>query len=90
MRAGTVVCRLRRWGSMRVWIALVAALWSVCSYVGIAWACPSCPVGRAAREQVCEDSFVLRFLAVVLPFIVMGLVSVGAERFMRQRPRGNV
>ena len=77
-------------GSMRVWITLVAALWSVCSYVGIAWACPSCPVGRAAREQVCEDNFVLRLLAVVLPFVVMGLVSVGVERAMRQRARGNV
>jgi len=65
---------------MKIWIALSAACWSMFSEVGVAWACPSCPVGRAAREQVCEDDFVLRMLAVVLPFIVMGAVSVWAER----------
>jgi len=75
---------------MKTWIALTAALWSVCSHVGVAWACPSCPVGRAAREQVCEDDFVLRLIAVVLPFIVMGAVSVCVERASRPRARGNV
>jgi hypothetical protein len=70
---------------MKVWITLSAASWS-----SVAWACPSCPVGRAAREQVCEDDFVLRLIAVVLPFIVMGIVSVFVERAFQARARGNV
>ena len=65
---------------MKVWIGLFAACWSMCSYVGVAWACPSCPVGRAARAQVCEDDFALRMLGVVLPFVVIGFVSVWFER----------
>jgi hypothetical protein len=74
---------------MKAWIALSAALWGAFSYVGLAAACPSCPVGRAARQQVCEDGFSLRLLAVVLPFLVMGAVSVWVER-AADRARGDL
>jgi hypothetical protein len=65
---------------MRVWAVWSAALWSAFGDVGAAWACPSCPVGRAARAQVCEDGFSLGLLAVLLPFVVMGAVSYWVER----------
>jgi hypothetical protein len=74
---------------MKVWIALGAALWGVFSDAGLAAACPSCPVGRAAREQVCEDGFSMRLLAVILPFLVMGAVSLWVER-RADSARGNV
>lgn len=74
---------------MKFWSAFTAALWSLFSYVGAAAACPSCPIGRAARQQVCDDDFLLRLVAVLAPFIVIAGVTVWVERAL-DRARGSL
>ena len=49
------------------------------------WACPDCAVGRTARKQVFGDAFATNLLLTVLPFVVVGAVSLGCERIGRAR-----
>lgn len=44
------------------------------------WACPSCPVGRTARQQVLDQEFETNLMIALLPSLVVGLVSRWAER----------
>jgi hypothetical protein len=74
---------------MQVWIARCALLCGYFCYAAPALACPNCPVGRAARQQVCEDAFWLRLSAVLLPFIVMSAISIWVER-TTDRERGRL
>jgi hypothetical protein len=48
-------------------------------------ACPGCPVGRSAREQVFQDGFAMNLLVAILPFAVVGLVCMWVERPGRVR-----
>lgn len=48
-----------------------------------AWACPSCPVGRAARQQVCDDGLATNLVVALVPFVLIGLVSAWADRIGR-------
>ncbi|HKU43298.1 MAG TPA: hypothetical protein VJR89_34290 [Polyangiales bacterium] len=61
------------------WVSSVCAapswLWATS-----AWACPSCPIGRAARQQVCEQAFVQNLLFALAPFAVVAVAAVWAER----------
>jgi hypothetical protein len=50
---------------------------------GDAWACPSCPVGRAARQQLLDDDFGRNLVIALAPFLVVGLVARWAERIGR-------
>ena len=43
-------------------------------------ACPSCATGEEARAEVLGDHFVRNLAMLLLPLLVVGLVSVGAER----------
>lgn len=63
--------RMTLW--MTSFVATLTAAWT-------AWACPNCPVGRAARQQVCEDGLATNLLTALVPFLIVGMVSVWAER----------
>jgi hypothetical protein len=45
-----------------------------------AWACPSCPVGRLARQQVCDQGFTHNLVIAIVPFALIGIASIWAER----------
>ena len=66
-------------------IAATAAVWS-CAIVAAlttasaGWACPNCPLGRAARQQVCDDGLAQNLAIALVPFLLVGLVSAWAER----------
>jgi hypothetical protein len=68
---------------MRLRITLLALLVSQAS---VALACPSCPIGRAARQQVCSDGFATKLWAVVLPFLVIGVLTAWVERRVDRAP----
>lgn len=46
-------------------------------------ACPNCPVGRAARQEVFGSDFGSNLLVALAPFLVVGLVARRAERIGR-------
>jgi hypothetical protein len=53
-----------------------------------AWAgaaCPSCAEGRAARQQVFGDGFATSLMITLAPFVLVGLVSMWAERIGKAR-----
>ena len=45
-----------------------------------AGACPDCAVGRQARAQLWTDGFSQNLLLALAPFLVIGALSVGANR----------
>lgn len=45
----------------------------------VAYACPSCPVGRTARQQVFDQDFGTNLLIAFVPFLLVGLVARWAE-----------
>ena len=61
------------------WLTTAAALSSTL-VTGTTWACPSCPVGRTARQQVWEQGFAHNLLIAIAPFILVGLACLWAER----------
>ena len=65
-----------------VWMASFFAAFTA---AGAAWACPNCPVGRAARQQVFDDGLATNLVIALVPFILVGMVSVWAERIGRAR-----
>jgi hypothetical protein len=44
-------------------------------------ACPDCLAGRMARQQVWSDDLVVNVLIALVPFIVIGAVSIWTQRF---------
>jgi hypothetical protein len=50
-----------------------------------AWACPDCEVGRAARQLAWEDSVAANLMIAVVPFALVAMVSLWAERIGRAR-----
>jgi hypothetical protein len=51
------------------------------------WACPDCQVGRAARQQVWEDSLAMNLIIALVPFVLVAMVSLWADRIGRvERP----
>ena len=54
-------------------VAMLATAWT-------SWACPNCPVGRAARQQAWEDGLATNLLIALVPFVLVGMVSLWAER----------
>jgi hypothetical protein len=71
-----------RSGRAAVWMASFFAAFTA---AGAAWACPNCPVGRAARQQVCDDGLATNLVIALVPFLLVGAVSVWAERIGRAR-----
>jgi hypothetical protein len=53
---------------------------AVGSFSARASACPNCPVGKLARQQVCESGFGIHLLSVLLPFVAIGLVCWWVEQ----------
>ena len=43
-------------------------------------ACPSCPVGQTARQQVFDQDFGSNLMIALVPFLLVGLVARWAER----------
>jgi hypothetical protein len=72
--------------AIRTWLLAVASLLPTTT----AWACPSCPVGKLARQQVCESGFGVNMLSVLLPFVAIGLVCMWVEQRGRQRAQKSV
>lgn len=67
--------------------ALVSAVAFLALFIrtSVAWSCPGCPAGRAAREQVYGDGFATNLAVALAPFIVIGVVSLWADRIGRAR-----
>lgn len=49
-----------------------------------AFACPSCPVGVTARQQVLDGNFGTNLMIALAPFLLVGFVARQAERIGRQ------
>ncbi|HKP63626.1 MAG TPA: hypothetical protein VJV78_43120 [Polyangiales bacterium] len=60
------------------WVACAAQ--SSVAWAANAWACPSCPIGRAARQQVWQQDFGQHALFALVPFLVVGVAAMWAER----------
>lgn len=48
-------------------------------------ACPDCPVGRTARQQVLEQGFSQNLAIAIAPFLFITAVSLAAERIGKPR-----
>lgn len=48
-------------------------------------ACPDCPVGRTARQQVLEQGFSTNLAIALAPFLFIAAVSLAAERIGKPR-----
>jgi hypothetical protein len=68
----------------RTWLSLTAAC-AALAVSGAASACPGCPVGREARQQFYEQDFVRNLFVALLPFAMVGVASVYAERVGKNR-----
>lgn len=67
-------------GSMGLWLAL--SMWAPA-----AGACPRCVEGVLARQAVLQDDFGHNLAIALLPFLIIGAVSVRAEAIGRHRGR---
>jgi hypothetical protein len=47
-------------------------------------ACPNCAVGREARSEVWDDQFARNLAYALLPFVVIGLVSLQVDAIGRR------
>jgi hypothetical protein len=65
---------------MASFLAALTAAWT-------AWACPSCPPARAARQQVWDDGIATNLVIALVPFLLVAMVSVWAERIGRRAER---
>jgi hypothetical protein len=65
----------------------VAMAWSFAAWssASIALACPSCPIGRTAREHAFASGFTEQLLIVVAPLLVIAGVSIWVERIGKPR-----
>jgi hypothetical protein len=54
-----------------------------------AWACPDCQVGRAARQLVWDDGIAMNLMVALVPFVLVAMVSLWAERIGRVDRAGN-
>jgi hypothetical protein len=64
--------------------ALLATIWHVVATDAVA--CPGCPVGQEARQQVLADGHLGENLVMTgLPFLVVALVSRRASQSGRRR-----
>jgi hypothetical protein len=59
-------------------VATLTAAWTT-------WACPNCPVGRTARQQVCDDGLATNLITALVPFLLIGAASLWAERIGKAR-----
>ncbi len=59
-------------------IATLTAAWT-------SWACPNCSVGRVARQQVLGEGLAMNLLIALVPFIIVGIVSLWAEQIGKAR-----
>jgi hypothetical protein len=50
-------------------------------------ACPNCALGRQARAQVWNESFGLNLIVALLPFLLVAVICLCAEKI--GRPRGD-
>ena len=64
-------------------LSVVTALLALLVAARTAGACPDCAVGRQARAQLWTDDFGLNLLLALAPFLIIGAVSVGANRIGR-------
>jgi hypothetical protein len=61
-----------------------------CVWTNQAFACPRCAAGIAARREVVEQGFVNNLLIALLPFAVVVLISIWAERIGKVSTREKV
>ena len=64
-------------------MTMTMALLSLLAFASPAWACPNCAEGRQARTQVWRDDFLHNFLVALLPFLLVGAISVRANAIGR-------
>jgi hypothetical protein len=50
------------------------------SPAAVGWACPACPIGKTAREQVLASGFAQNLLIALAPFILIGATCLWVER----------
>jgi hypothetical protein len=63
----------------------MASLVAILTTAGATWACPNCPAGQAARQQVCDDGLATNLITALVPFLIVGMVSLWAERIGKAR-----
>jgi hypothetical protein len=67
----------------RVSARMLTATAAFCATVARAptgWACPNCPLGKTARQQVCDQAFMQNLLLAFIPFAAVIVVALWAER----------
>jgi hypothetical protein len=74
----------------RLTTSRVSAAWAIPLALAVtvarpALACPSCAAGIEARAELWSRDFALHLLAALVPFLIVGLACVYAERIGRQR-----
>jgi hypothetical protein len=75
----------------RVAVLTVAALLVILGVSARAEACPRCSEGEAARQLMYADGFLRNLASLLLPFVLVGAVSAGAQGIGRRgatKPRG--
>ena len=72
--------RSRGESTARVIVAQLAAFLVTLTRSWTSLACPSCPVGRTARQQVCGEGFTTNLMIAIAPFVVIAMVCPWAER----------
>ena len=83
---GRIGASLEAWRHWRQYISLVLS--TAASFPNRALACPDCAVGREARQLFLQDEASLYVAAIVVPFALMIVISVWAERSARHPKRG--
>ena len=64
-------------------IAACSAVASILTLASPAAACPDCAVGRQARSEVWNQDFGPNLLFALLPFLLIGVICLAAERIGR-------
>jgi hypothetical protein len=57
--------------------ASVVLIWTYAP--AVVWACPECPIGKTAREQVLAHDFAQNLLIALAPFLLIAATCVWAE-----------
>jgi hypothetical protein len=71
---------------MLAWVCANAVLVVVIGVPAMAWACPACPIGETARQQVLADGFAQNLLIALAPFLVIAATCAWAEGIGNRAP----
>ncbi len=61
------------------WLHASVALLIALGTPATAWACPECPIGETARQQVLAQDFAQNLLIALAPFLLIAATCVWAE-----------